>query len=56
MRLLLDTHALLWFINGDTRLSDAARKVMDNDSVDIFLGAVLGDQRRLTSFRSDFSC
>jgi PIN domain nuclease of toxin-antitoxin system len=37
MRVLLDTHALLWFINGDTRLSDAARKVIDDDSVEIYL-------------------
>lgn len=30
MRFLLDTHALLWFINGDTQLSDYARQQIEN--------------------------
>ncbi|MFC7526977.1 type II toxin-antitoxin system VapC family toxin [Parapedobacter sp. GCM10030251] len=30
MQYLLDTHAFLWFINGDTQLSDKARTVIEN--------------------------
>ncbi len=30
MRLLLDTHAFLWFINGDPKLSGYARQVIEN--------------------------
>jgi|SRR5882672_882903 len=30
MRLLLDTHAFLWFIMGDSRLSSAARAAIEN--------------------------
>ncbi len=28
MRFLLDTHAFLWFVGGDTRLSDPARTLI----------------------------
>lgn len=30
MQYLLDTHALLWFINGDTQLSDNARALIES--------------------------
>lgn len=30
MRLLLDTHAFLWFVLGDARLSDAARSHIED--------------------------
>ncbi len=30
MRLLLDTHAFLWFVNGDPKLSVYARQVIEN--------------------------
>lgn len=30
MELLLDTHAFLWFINGDTELSGKARSYIEN--------------------------
>lgn len=30
MRLLLDTHALLWFIGGDARLSASARNAIED--------------------------
>jgi PIN domain nuclease of toxin-antitoxin system len=29
MKLLLDTHAFLWFINGDTQLSTTARQLIE---------------------------
>lgn len=32
MNLLLDTHAFLWFISGDERLSEASRQVMEADA------------------------
>ena len=39
MRLLLDTHALLWWLDGDTSLSLAAREAIANESNEIFLSA-----------------
>jgi PIN domain nuclease of toxin-antitoxin system len=32
MRLLIDTHALLWFCEGNSALSATARAVMENDA------------------------
>lgn len=37
MRLLLDTHAFLWFIGGDERLSDKAKEAIANLENDVFL-------------------
>lgn len=31
MRYLLDTHAILWYLFGDSRLSDNARNLIDNN-------------------------
>jgi PIN domain nuclease of toxin-antitoxin system len=38
MRLLFDTHALIWWFAGDERLSSAARKAID-ESADVFVSA-----------------
>ena len=32
MQLLLDTHAFLWFVGGDSRLSDAARLAIEDNA------------------------
>jgi PIN domain nuclease of toxin-antitoxin system len=32
MDLLLDTHSLIWFLNGDEKLSDKARSVIEDSS------------------------
>ena len=37
MRLLLDTHAFLWFITGDTHLSYRARRLIEDTSNTRFL-------------------
>jgi PIN domain nuclease of toxin-antitoxin system len=37
MRLLLDTHAFLWFVSGDTRLSRAARAALAEDGTELHL-------------------
>ena len=37
MRYLLDTHTLLWFLQGDKKLSDKARRLIDNPSNKKFL-------------------
>jgi PIN domain nuclease of toxin-antitoxin system len=34
---LLDTHALLWFIQGDPQLSDQARSVMIDNTNQLYL-------------------
>lgn len=39
MRLLLDTHALLWFQAGDRRLSRAARAAIEADNAELLLSA-----------------
>jgi PIN domain nuclease of toxin-antitoxin system len=40
MRILLDTHIFLWFINGDTRLStDIRDKICDADN-EVYLSSV----------------
>jgi PIN domain nuclease of toxin-antitoxin system len=40
MAILLDTHTLLWWINGDARLSKNARAAMKKDSAEIYVSAV----------------
>jgi len=37
MRLLLDTHSFLWFIEGNSRLSRHARALIEDDANDLFL-------------------
>ncbi len=39
MRLLLDTHALLWWLSGNEALSDTARTAMADEGNDIFVSA-----------------
>ena len=40
MRILIDTHALLWAMTGDVQLSAAARQAYLNADNDLFLSAV----------------
>jgi PIN domain nuclease of toxin-antitoxin system len=39
MRLLLDTHAFLWFVTGDARLSRAARRALEAADNELILSA-----------------
>ncbi len=39
MRLLLDTHALLWWLAGDESLSAAARTVIEDEANTIYVSA-----------------
>ena len=39
MRLLLDTHALIWWLSGEGKLSELARAGIANDANDIFVSA-----------------
>lgn len=39
MRVLLDTHAFLWFMAGDERLSQKARETMSKENTELFLSA-----------------
>ena len=39
MRLLLDTHAFLWWLAGSDRLSDAARRAIENEANDVLISA-----------------
>ncbi len=40
MKLLLDTHAFLWWIGNDDRLSDVARAAISDANNDVFFSAV----------------
>lgn len=42
MRALLDTHAFLWWIADDARLSPRAREVLANGQNDLFFSAASG--------------
>ena len=39
MKLLLDTHALLWFIGNDSKLSASARESIENPDYEKFVSA-----------------
>ena len=39
MKLLLDTHAFLWFVAGDERLSRRARRAMEAGDAELLLSA-----------------
>lgn len=39
MRLLLDTHAFLWFVAGDRRLSRRARAAMEAPEAELYVSA-----------------
>ncbi len=41
MRLLLDTHALLWFLQGNERLSNTARVAIEDTHADVFVSAAV---------------
>ena len=40
MRLLLDTHALIWLITDDARLGNAAREIIFDPANDVFVSIV----------------
>ncbi|MCG9893640.1 MAG: type II toxin-antitoxin system VapC family toxin [Thermosynechococcaceae cyanobacterium MS004] len=40
MRILLDTHIFLWFISGDTRLSNNVRDAIREPDNEVYLSAV----------------
>jgi PIN domain nuclease of toxin-antitoxin system len=39
MRLLLDTHALLWWLSGDPQLVEPARHVIQEEGSDVYVSA-----------------
>lgn len=39
MRLLLDTHALIWWLAGDARLSAVARSAIGDETNEVFVSA-----------------
>jgi PIN domain nuclease of toxin-antitoxin system len=39
-RYLLDTHALIWFLEGDDQLSKKAKQIMENSENELFVSAV----------------
>jgi PIN domain nuclease of toxin-antitoxin system len=41
LRLLVDTHAALWFLEGDRRLSHTARNLIEDDKIERRLSAAV---------------
>ena len=41
MKLLLDTHAVLWFLSGDERLGDNAKRHLSDDTNRVLLSAAV---------------
>jgi PIN domain nuclease of toxin-antitoxin system len=59
MRLLLDTHAFIWFVDGNSKLSSAARAAIDDVSNAVYLSvasawelAILVSLKRITLQRT----
>lgn len=42
MRILLDTHALIWWLDNDSRLSDVARAAIGDRSTTVYVSAASG--------------
>ena len=42
MRLLLDTHSFVWFIEGSPRLSSRARELIETDAAEVYVSAATG--------------
>lgn len=40
IRFVLDTHALVWYVEGSTRLSSAAKAIMDDPASEMILPAM----------------
>ena len=57
MRLLLDTHALLWFLSGDGRLGEAAALLVTDPDNEVFVSAAslweISIKVRLGKLRAD---
>ena len=56
MRLLLDTHAFLWWVTDDERLSAAAKLALIDRDIEVFVGAasaweIATKQRRVAGGR-----
>lgn len=40
MQYLIDTHTFIWFINGSENLSEGSRKIIENETNEIFISIV----------------
>ncbi len=40
MKVLVDTHIVLWYLNGDEKLSEQAKQIIDDPNNDIFVSSV----------------
>jgi PIN domain nuclease of toxin-antitoxin system len=40
MKILLDTHALLWFIEGDSQLSQNAKKLIEDPENEVYISYI----------------
>lgn len=49
MKLLLDTHAVLWFLEDDPRLSDAARRAVEDEGNECWVSTASGWEMAIKS-------
>ena len=49
MRVLLDTHVLLWWLDGDRRLSARARKLISDRGTDVLASAASAWEMSITA-------
>lgn len=40
MRYLLDTHTMIWLLEGNSRLSDRARQIINNRHIDVYVSTI----------------
>lgn len=40
MKILLDTHALLWFIEGDSQLSQKAKELIEDPNNEVYVSSI----------------
>jgi len=55
MRLLLDTHAFLWFINGDEKLNQHSRALIQESNNEVFLVPTLDRGNKVKKFINYFA-
>ena len=49
MKLLLDTHAVLWFLEDDPKLSDAARRAVEDEGNECWVSTASGWEMAIKS-------
>jgi PIN domain nuclease of toxin-antitoxin system len=49
MKYILDTHALIWFLEGNSRLGVTAKEILSDSSSELILPAIAFDSPTMTA-------